>query len=174
MAEDHAFLRASIGEVLSEAGYHVIEAPDGAEALRLAGAYDGLIQVLVTAVQMPGLDGHQLIRQLKPERPDLRVLLLSAEREENFPAEAQYDAYLQKPVSPGVVALTVGELLRKQSKQGILPESSDRVKAILAARQDQRMTLEQLETELKSLSAEELEQISRAIIDRTKQRLSKP
>lgn len=38
VAEDHALLRASIGEALSAVGYHLIEAQDGAEALRLAGA----------------------------------------------------------------------------------------------------------------------------------------
>lgn len=168
VVEDHVLLRASIGEALSEIGYYLIEAQDGAEALHLASAYNGLIQVLVTAVRMPGLDGHQLVRQLKPERPDLRVLLLSAEPEKVFPIEAQYDAYLQKPVSPRVVALTVGKLLREPRKPGTLPPYSVRVQAILTARQDNRMTLEQLETELKILSTKELQQIVQAIIDRKK------
>ena len=63
--------------MLKQGGYHVISAADGAQALALAAAYRGHIDLLISDVVMPKLGGAALARQLSVERPTLRVLFLS-------------------------------------------------------------------------------------------------
>jgi CheY-like chemotaxis protein len=168
VVEDQAIIRTSIAAVLSPCGYHVIEAQDGREALRLAGEYDGRIHVLVTDLHMPRGDGYQLIRQLKPVRPDLRILVLSAAPEEGFPADLSYDAYLRKPVSPPVVVATVQQLLREPRERSRQPKDSDRGNALLAARHSRSITLAQFRAELPQLSCEELQQLVIALTDQAR------
>jgi CheY-like chemotaxis protein len=112
VVDNDAITRESTADALLDRGYCVIPASDGWEAIRLADEYEGLIHALVTDIHMPGLDGHHLAAQLKPERPDLRVLIVSSAAEKDFPADANYDAYLKKPTSPEIVALAVDHLLQ--------------------------------------------------------------
>jgi two-component system cell cycle sensor histidine kinase/response regulator CckA len=112
LVEDDATVRKSMSDALSGRGYCVIQAADGWDAIRLADEYDGLIHALVTDFHISGLDGHDLAAQLKPEHPDLRVLIVSSAAEKDFPADSKYDAYLKKPVSPSVVAFAVHHLLQ--------------------------------------------------------------
>jgi CheY-like chemotaxis protein len=77
LVEDEPSVRAYAARILSEQGYVVLEAPGGAAALALVAAHPGPIDLLVTDVVMPGLQGHQLGKQLSDLRPDLRVLYVS-------------------------------------------------------------------------------------------------
>ncbi len=77
LVEDEAAVRAFATRVLGDLGYAVVEAANGTEALALAAADAGRIQLLVTDVIMPGLQGHQLALELAADRPDLRVLYVS-------------------------------------------------------------------------------------------------
>jgi signal transduction histidine kinase/ActR/RegA family two-component response regulator len=77
LAEDEPEVRAAIERMLRQGGYQVIAAADGAQALALAGAYRGTIDLLISDVVMPKLGGAALARQLSAERPGLRVLFVS-------------------------------------------------------------------------------------------------
>ncbi|MEX2245106.1 MAG: PAS domain S-box protein [Dehalococcoidia bacterium] len=77
LVEDEAAVRAFAARVLGDLGYTVMQAASGTEALAIAAADTGPIQLLVTDVIMPGLQGHQLALELAAERPDLRVLYVS-------------------------------------------------------------------------------------------------
>jgi PAS domain S-box-containing protein len=77
LVEDEEAVRAYAARILSEQGYIVLEAPGGAAALALVAAHPGPIDLLVTDVVMPGLQGHQLGKQLRDIRPGLRVLYVS-------------------------------------------------------------------------------------------------
>jgi CheY-like chemotaxis protein len=77
LVEDEEAVRAYAARILSEQGYIVLEAPGGAAALALVAAHPGPIDLLVTDVVMPGLQGHQLGKQLSDIRPGLRVLYVS-------------------------------------------------------------------------------------------------
>ena len=101
LAEDEPEVRAAIERMLKQGGYQVIAAGDGAQALALAGAHRGPIDLLISDVVMPRLGGAALARQLSAERPGLRVLFVSGYSwEGDLPiGETQGTIdFLQKPV----------------------------------------------------------------------------
>jgi PAS domain S-box-containing protein len=82
LVEDDEAVLTLLGRVLSRLGYRVIEAASGDEALeRVAADTEGL-DLLVTDVRMPGIQGPELARRLRSVRPDLPVLFISAFSEE--------------------------------------------------------------------------------------------
>jgi CheY-like chemotaxis protein len=77
VAEDEEDVRFVVAEALSAAGFSVLEAENGPEALRLLKANPG-IQLLFTDIMMPGgMDGFELAHRAKQLRPDLRVVYTS-------------------------------------------------------------------------------------------------
>jgi two-component system, cell cycle sensor histidine kinase and response regulator CckA len=76
LVEDDDSMRDLACEVLGSAGYRVLAAPNGEAALELASEHER-IELLVTDVVMPGMDGRQLSRVLLSRRPRLRVLFAS-------------------------------------------------------------------------------------------------
>jgi CheY-like chemotaxis protein len=100
LAEDSQTVRALAGDALSESGYSVLVAEDGEKALRLAHDHKGVIDLVVTDVVMPGLNGVQLVQQLLKTRPNLRAIYMSGYTEEtvgHHGVEAEREAFLAKP-----------------------------------------------------------------------------
>lgn len=77
LVENAEPLRALAKEFLKSNGYAVLEADSGKEALRIAGAFSGPIELLLTDVIMPGMGGKQLAEQLTGVRPATKVLYMS-------------------------------------------------------------------------------------------------
>jgi hypothetical protein len=77
VVEDYGDLRELIEEILKHAGYRVLTARDGGEALELARSHQGEIDVLLTDVVMPRMLGPELAERLRTESPHLRVLYMS-------------------------------------------------------------------------------------------------
>jgi DNA-binding response OmpR family regulator len=100
--------------MLKQGGYHVISAADGTQALALAAAYRGHIDLLISDVVMPRLGGAALARQLSVERPTLRVLFLSGYSwEGDLPTgdtQGTID-FLQKPVDLDLFMRKVAALI---------------------------------------------------------------
>ena len=81
LAEDDNMIRSFVCSVLQGHGYHVLPADNGREALLLAmqvGAYR--VDLVLTDVDMPVLNGIQLVRRLKQLRPDLKILYMTGHR----------------------------------------------------------------------------------------------
>lgn len=100
LVEDEAAVRSLAKRVLSQKGYRVFEAADGAIALRVAAAHVGEIDLVLTDVAMPNLGGRGMVEELKELSPAIRVLFMSGyPREEIFPEKGKADRvpYLQKP-----------------------------------------------------------------------------
>ena len=76
MAEDEPLAAEVIAEGLAEAGFEVVAAIDGQEALDLAANGAGF-DLLLTDLKMPRLDGKELIARLRAERPDLPVVVMT-------------------------------------------------------------------------------------------------
>jgi len=76
IAEDEAMLRVIAVEMLQDAGFTVYEAGDGVEALALLQANPG-IELLVSDVKMPRMDGYALVEAGLSFRPDLKILLMT-------------------------------------------------------------------------------------------------
>lgn len=109
---------AQITRILLESwGYHVIEARDGAAALSVYETFDGVIQLLLTDVIMPGMSGAQLADELLRRNPRLHVVFMSG-----YPAEqisTHNAAFLPKPFNPSRLSRTIRkELERTERLQG--------------------------------------------------------
>jgi CheY-like chemotaxis protein len=97
VVEDEDALREVAGRILSGAGYRVLSAEGGAQALDLAARHDGAIDLLVSDVVMPGMLGKELAERLVQVRPATRVLFMSG--------YAQPVLASQGTLDPGVVLL---------------------------------------------------------------------
>jgi PAS domain S-box-containing protein len=109
LVEDEEDVRALAGEVLRRAGYHVLTARDGEEALRAAAAHPGPIHLLLTDVVLPGLGGGELARRLAEARPATAVLFMSGYADDLVVRQGVLraeEAFLPKP-------FTADELLEK-------------------------------------------------------------
>jgi CheY-like chemotaxis protein len=100
--------------VLENHGYKVLEACDGADALRLCEAHAGRIDLMVSDVIMPNLSGCRLAERLKTLQPGLRILFLSGYTHEAIAHHGVLDLQgelLQKPFLPDTLACKVREVL---------------------------------------------------------------
>lgn len=117
VAEDEALAAMALEEMLREAGFAVLLAADGQEALEVAGR-EGF-DLLLTDLRMPRLDGRELIRRLRAGRPDLPVVVMTgyAPPEGAAGLEAgQGDAPLllmSKPVDPDRLVAALRRLVAK-------------------------------------------------------------
>jgi len=85
VAEDEAMLRLITVEVLQDAGFEVFEAADGAEALDVLKA-NPMIELLVSDIKMPRMDGYALVEAGLAFRPELKVVLMTGYSQEPPPA----------------------------------------------------------------------------------------
>jgi two-component system cell cycle sensor histidine kinase/response regulator CckA len=76
-AESNGPLQVVVAALLHQCGYKVIAANGGKEALQKAREFDGVIHLLLSDVDMPGMTGIELAIQLNQERPDTKILLVS-------------------------------------------------------------------------------------------------
>ncbi len=114
VVEDQPEVRMIAITALQRFGYTVLSAVNGEEALSIASGFLGKIDLLLTDVVMPGMNGRDLASRLRIERPDLRVLLMSGYTEDAIAERADLDAevgYVQKPFSPETLAEKVRESL---------------------------------------------------------------
>jgi two-component system, cell cycle sensor histidine kinase and response regulator CckA len=116
LSEDEQDVREVAREFLESGGYTVIEAQNGAEALRLGMTHSGKIDLLITDMVMPGMRGQELAARLAQQRNDLRVLYMSGYSEHSAADGVQSDQrmrLLTKPFSRSVLLRTVRELLNE-------------------------------------------------------------
>ena len=102
LVEDEDPVRAVNSRALSARGYTVLEAASGIEALRLIEEHADGIDVVVSDVVMPEMDGPTLLRELRKHRPDLKVIFVSGYAEDAFRKnlpEGEAFNFLPKPFS---------------------------------------------------------------------------
>ena len=103
VAEDREVVRTLVVTVLERAGMRVLAAAGGDEALALAGAHEGPLDLLLTDVVMPGLNGDELAARLDEQQPGVRVLYMSGYTEQEAlrkDALAGEIEFIEKPFSP--------------------------------------------------------------------------
>ncbi|MFN2566711.1 MAG: ATP-binding protein [Gemmatimonadaceae bacterium] len=116
LVDDEESLRVAARRMLQRAGFTVLQASDGADALRVLAEHTGPVHALVTDVVMPGVGGPELARRLREVRPDLPTLFISGYTEEGVRTQGvlQPDAaYLEKPFSPEDLVRKVREVLAR-------------------------------------------------------------
>ncbi len=114
LVEDEDSVRRVVARMLEHAGYHLISAASGPEAITLAGSYAGSIELVVTDVVMPVMKGPKMVAQLCEGRPGLRVLYLSGYTDATVSQNGLLDAranFLQKPFASDALTRKVREVL---------------------------------------------------------------
>jgi two-component system cell cycle sensor histidine kinase/response regulator CckA len=114
VVEDEEMVRRLVKDTLDRAGYKVLDAAEPEEAHRIVGSYRGNIDLLITDVVMPKVNGKELAEMLTAERPGLKVLYMSGYTDravENTGVLAREVAFLQKPFTPSVLTEKVREVL---------------------------------------------------------------
>jgi PAS domain S-box-containing protein len=114
LVEDEENLRQLTRQSLENQGYSVIDAADGAAAIRLSQAHKGPIHLLLTDVIMPGMNGRELANQVSSSRPDMKVLYMSGYTENHIGHNGTLDqgiALLQKPFTLPALQAKVREVL---------------------------------------------------------------
>jgi two-component system cell cycle sensor histidine kinase/response regulator CckA len=127
LVEDEAPVRAFAGRALRLRGYTVLEAADAEEALRLLDDPGLEVDVFVTDVVMPGMDGPAWVRQAREARPNARVVFMSGYAEESLSedqARIPNSVFLPKPFSLNQLAETVQGQFHQERPSGRLPAGS--------------------------------------------------
>ena len=113
VVDDDRELRELIGFVLRSAGYQIIEAGDGLEALRQHAA--GKPDLVILDVNLPGLDGFEVCRRIRvdAETPVMMLTVRGEEADQVKGLDLGADDYLAKPFSPRALLARVRALLRR-------------------------------------------------------------
>jgi two-component system cell cycle sensor histidine kinase/response regulator CckA len=118
VTEDNAPLREVVTMILDGAGFNVLSAANPEEALEIADRNVGTIDLLLTDVRMPGMNGRQLADKLRSKRPGLAVLFMSGYAENNIVHQGVLDPnvnFIAKPVAPERLIARVHEILRQRN-----------------------------------------------------------
>ncbi len=114
VVEDDPRVRDLAVNVLQRHGYEVLEAKDGLEALQVLEELEGPLDLLLTDVVMPAMDGCQLFEAAAADRPDLKVLYMSGYSEEVVSHDGVLDEgvpFLEKPFTVRSLSEKVREVL---------------------------------------------------------------
>jgi len=145
VVEDEANLRYLARQYLEKQGYRVIEAADGAVAMQIAVAHEGVIHLLLTDVIMPGMNGRELAQRISEIRPNVKVLYMSGYTENVVGHNGTLDAgvrLLQKPFNLRDLKSIVREVLDTSltppevgmSMQSVSPRQGVRAREVPATR----------------------------------------
>ena len=121
LVEDEEGVRRLLKHALSRQGYTVLEAADGETALSVFERNSDSIQLLLTDLLMPGMNGRELAQRLISQRQDLKVIYISGYSDDILlRSGALYRgmSFLQKPLKPEVLAAKLREVLDTPARPG--------------------------------------------------------
>jgi two-component system cell cycle sensor histidine kinase/response regulator CckA len=114
LVEDEEAVRSFAARALRMRGYNVLEASGGEEALEIVRSDNAKIDLIITDVVMPNMDGPTMVRHVKLLKPDLAVIFMSGYAEEAFRRNDQNSEdihFLPKPFGLKQLAAKVKEVL---------------------------------------------------------------
>lgn len=126
VVEDEEIVRELVCDVLEQQGYRVLCATNGIEALEMAGPPGLKIDLLLTDVIMPLMNGQELAAQLTAQRPELKVLYVSGYSDNDIDHHGVLDAeveLLEKPFTPQALAQKVREILGESAAREAIATS---------------------------------------------------
>jgi DNA-binding NtrC family response regulator len=116
LAEDDAGIRKMIQMFLAPMGYTVLLARNGKEAIRISNAYKENIDILLTDVIMPNVNGQELYNELKQSRPGMEVIFMSGYTDDVIAHHGVLEPgvnFIQKPITLSRLAHKLREVLKK-------------------------------------------------------------
>jgi len=115
LVEDEDAVRMFASRALQNKGYTVLEADNGDSALDVIRQHDGHIELMISDVVMPNMDGPTLVGHARVERPDMKIIFISGYAEDafrkNMSTEAQEIEFLPKPFSLKQLATKVKDVI---------------------------------------------------------------
>jgi two-component system cell cycle sensor histidine kinase/response regulator CckA len=120
LVDDEPHVSSILAEVLGEHGYHVLTAGSAEQALSMMHAQGERIDLVISDLKMPGLDGLELARKIRRARPELKVIIISGHFDEDPAAKHARDhatvaAYLPKPFTSQSLTRAIREALGSKS-----------------------------------------------------------
>ena len=116
IVEDEEAVRSLMRTALEQNGYRVLIAADGVEALKLISSHSGPLDLLVTDLLMPGMNGAELGRKVKDRLPGIGVLYVSGYAEEmRQSGEIDESSFVQKPFAPQSLLRKVRDMLDRSN-----------------------------------------------------------
>jgi len=119
VVEDDDGVRKLTREFLKINGYTVLEARNGAEAIQIPARHAGPVDLLLTDVLMPGMNGREVAQQFVSLRPETKVLFMSGYTEDAITHLGILEpgvAFIEKPFSPDELAHKVRSVLGSKER----------------------------------------------------------
>jgi DNA-binding NtrC family response regulator len=115
LVEDESMVREITGQVLSHAGYAVLESSNAKEALQIANSHLGRIDLLLTDIVMPEMNGADLAQRMLHRQPDLVTVFMSGYAEHDLLKKAKLSSavHIQKPFTVDALLSRVSEALNE-------------------------------------------------------------
>ena len=121
VAEDEEFSRLLLMEALDDAGFEILEARDGYEALRLMDDPDG-VEIVVSDINMPGCDGFAVVKRLREIHPGVPVILVTGRPDQLLSgAVAQPVRSFHKPFKLAAIVEAVQDMLASRARGDTRP-----------------------------------------------------
>lgn len=121
LAEDDWKLRRIASDFLKKEGYIVVEAEDGEQAIEFF--FNNKIDLVILDIMMPKLDGWDVCREIRSERENVPIIMLTAKGDEDDILKGyrlKTDEYVTKPVSLKILMAKVKALLRRNNNDSII------------------------------------------------------
>ena len=118
VVDDESRMRKLVKDFLNRAGYQVLEAGDGEEAVDVFFSTKG-IHLLVLDVMMPRMDGWEVVREIR-KVSEVPIIMLTAKDQENDELQGfdlGVDEYISKPFSPKILVARIEAILRRTRQQ---------------------------------------------------------
>ena len=107
VVEDEELVRAYLADVLHDLNFEVIEAADAAAALRVIERNEVRIDLLLSDVALPGVNGRELVARARQLRPGLKVLFMTGYSRDTVESQGRFEPgidLVQKPVTEAILA----------------------------------------------------------------------
>jgi signal transduction histidine kinase len=114
VVEDDELVRGLIDDVLAPLGYRVLTTASGDEALKTSDSFPHHVDLLLTDVVMPGMNGRQLAEVMRTRRPGIKVLFMSGYTQDALSTQGILEpgvALIHKPLRPGMLARQIRQVL---------------------------------------------------------------
>lgn len=111
IVEDEGVIRHVLHKVLKRMRHVVLEARDGEEGLTVSREFNHRIDLVITDIWMPRMDGPTMVRHLQAERPDIKVLLISGHWAESVPNDLR-KKFL--PFLPAAIGQKIQQMLARK------------------------------------------------------------